>query len=152
MRISEAMDRRLTRLGTGVFRWSLVLFFVGFGLFKFTPQEAAGVAPLMPHSPFLFVVNPLFGQRGRSDFIGIIEITFGVLITLRHFQPLLSGYSSLGTAVALLITRSFLFTTPGLDFLSADAGFLLEDLNLFGVALFVGAEAFGGARRNATGG
>ncbi len=151
MLVSEAVETRLARLGTGVLRWSLVLFFVGFGLFKFTPQEAAGVAPLMAHSPFLFWVNPLFGQQGGSDFIGVIEITFGVLIALRHFQPLLSAYGSLGTAGALLITQSFLFTTPGLDPQSADAGFLLKDLTLFGAALFVSAEAFGAARRKSAG-
>lgn len=152
MLVSEAMERRLSRLGTGVLRWSLVLFFVGFGLFKFTPQEAAGVAPLMAHSPFLFWVNPLFGQRGGSDFIGVIEIAFGVLVALRHFRPLLSAYGSLGTVGALLITQSFLFTTPGLDPQSADAGFLLKDLTLFGAALLVSAEAFGAARRRSAGG
>ncbi|WP_157235603.1 DUF417 family protein [Methylosinus sp. LW4] len=149
--LSEATEGRLAHLGVGVSRWSLVLFFIGFGLFKFTPQEAADVAPLMAHSPFLFWVNPLFGQQGGSDFIGVIELIFGVLIALRHFQPLLSAYGSLGAAGALLITQSFLFSTPGLDPQSADAGFLLKDLTLFGVALFVSSEAFGAARRRSAG-
>lgn len=152
MPINEAIESRLARLGTGVLRWSLVLFFVGFGLFKFTPQEAAGVAPLMAHSPFLFWVNPLFGQQGGSDFIGVIEIALGGLIALRHFYPLLSAYGSLGAAGALLITQSFLFTTPGLDPQSANAGFLLKDLTLFGAAVFIGAEALGAARRRSVGG
>jgi reactive chlorine resistance protein C len=151
MLISEALEMRLSHLGTGVLRWSLVLFFVGFGLFKFTPQEAAGVAPLMAHSPVLFWVEPLFGQQGGSDFIGVIEIAFGVSIALRQFLPLLSAYGGFGAAGALLITQSFLFTTPALDPLSADAGFLLKDLTLFGAALFISAEAFGAARRRSSG-
>jgi uncharacterized membrane protein YkgB len=69
---SQILQTRILRLGSGVLRWSLVLFFVGFGLYKFTPQEAAGVAPLMAHSPVLFWVNPLLGLRGGSDFISVV--------------------------------------------------------------------------------
>ncbi|MFA5949245.1 MAG: DUF417 family protein [Hyphomicrobium sp.] len=151
MLVCEVIEARLARVGTGVLRWSLVLFFVGFGAYKFTPQEAAGIAPLMAHSPFLSWVNPLFGEQGGSNFIGVIEISLGALIALRHFQPRLSAYGSLATAGALLVTQSFLFTTPGLEPQSADAGFLLKDLTLFGAALFTAAEAFGAARRTAGG-
>ena len=144
--ISQTLETRICRLGGGVLRWSLVLFFVGFGLYKFTPQEAAAIAPLTAHSPVLFWVNPLLGQRGGSDLIGLIEITLGVMIALRHFKPLISAYGSLGTAGVLLVTLSFLFTTPGLDPNSSDAGFLVKDLTLFGAALWTSAEAFAVAR------
>lgn len=146
--IDESMERRVGRLGSGVLRWSLVLFFVGFGLYKFTPQEAAGVAPLMAHSPVLFWVNPLLGVRGGSDLIGVVEIALGLSIALRHFRPLVSAYGSLATSAVLLITLSFLFTTPGLDPNSSDAGFLAKDLTLFGAALWTSAEAFSAARRS----
>ena len=144
--ISQTLETRVARIGGGVLRWSLVLFFVGFGLYKFTPQEAVGVAPLMAHSPVLFWVNPLLGLRGGSDLIGVVEISLGVLIALRHFKPLLSAYGRLATSGVLLVTLSFLFTTPGLDPNSSDAGFLLKDLTLFGAALWTSAEAFAAAR------
>ncbi|HVH85215.1 MAG TPA: DUF417 family protein [Terriglobales bacterium] len=148
--MSEALEKRFGRLGGGVLRWSLVLFFVGFGLYKFTPQEAAGVAPLMAHSPVLFWVNPLLGFRGGSDLIGVVEIGLGLSIALRHVTPLISAYGSLATSLVLLITVGFLFTTPGLDPSSSDAGFLLKDLTLFGAALWSSAEAFSAARRIAS--
>jgi reactive chlorine resistance protein C len=132
----------------GVLRWSLVLFFVGFGLYKFTPQEAAGVAPLMAHSPVLFWVTLLLGIRGGSDLIGVVEIALGAAIALRQFNPLLSAYGSLATSGVLLVTLSFLFTTPGLDPNSSDAGFLAKDLTLFGAALWTSAEAFAAARKS----
>jgi uncharacterized membrane protein YkgB len=144
--ISQTLETRISRLGSGVLRWSLVLFFVGFGLYKFTPQEAASVAPLMAHSPVLFWVNPLLGLRGGSDFIGVIEIALGLMIALRHYKPLISAYGSLATSAVLLVTLSFLFTTPGLDPSSSDAGFLAKDLTLFGAALWTSAEAFAAAR------
>lgn len=144
--INRELEALIRRLGGGVLRWSLVLFFIGFGLYKFTPQEAAGIEPLMAHSPLLFWVDRLLGVRGGSAFIGVVEIALGVLIALRHFWPILSGYASLATAAVLLTTLSFLFTTPGLDPASADAGFLLKDLTLLGAALWSAAEAFAAAR------
>jgi uncharacterized membrane protein YkgB len=150
MPITIAWEARIARSGGFVLRWSLVLFFVGFGLYKFTPQEAAGVQPLMAHSPFLFWVTPLFGARGGADFIGTIEISLGILIALRHVKPLASAYGGLATALVLLVTLSFLVTTPGLDPNSSDAGFLLKDLTLFGAALWSSAEAFAAARSDAS--
>ncbi len=144
--INTLWEARIARLAGGVLRWSLVLFFVGFGLYKFTPQEAAGIAPLMAHSPVLFWVEPLLGLRGGSDLIGTIEISLGVLIALRHVGPLLSAFGSLAASAVLLVTLSFLFTTPGLDPNSSDAGFLAKDLTLFGAALATAAEAFAAAR------
>src|SRR5882724_5999400 len=149
--VTEAMEVRIGRIGAGVLRWSLVFFFVMFGLYKFTPQEAAGVAPLMAHSPVLFWVGPLLGERSGSGLIGVIEISLGLLIALRHVRPVISAYGSLATSAVLLVTLSFLFTTPGLDPQSGDAGFLLKDLTLFGAALWSAGEAFAAARsRRAT--
>jgi len=145
--INLGFEACIARLGSGVMRWSLVLFFVGFGLYKFTPDEAAGVAPLMAHSPVLFWVGPLLGQRGGSNLIGVIEIALGAMIALRHIRPLLSAYASLAASAVLLVTLSFLFTTPGLDPASSDAGFLVKDLTLFGAAMWTSAEAFAAARR-----
>ncbi len=138
-------QQRFSRLGAGVLRYSLVLFFVMFGLYKFTPQEAAGIAPLTTHSPALFWLNPLLGERGGSALIGVIEIALGLLIASRRFSPRLSAYGSIATAGVLLITLSFLFTTPGLDPQSSDAGFLLKDLTLFGAALWSAGEALAAA-------
>lgn len=149
MVVSTKLQDRIGTIGGVVLRWSLVFFFVAFGLYKFTPQEAAGVAPLMAHSPFLFWAGPLLGQQGASNFIGVIELALGGMIALRHLKPALSALGSLGAAGALVVTLSFLFTTPGLDPQSSDAGFLLKDLTLLGAALWTAGEAFRAARRDA---
>jgi uncharacterized membrane protein YkgB len=139
--MSSKWESRLHRAGTVVLRYSLVFFFVAFGLYKFTPQEAAGVQPLMAHSLLLFWVDPLLGVRGGSALIGVIEIAIGLAIAARHFAPSLAVWGSLGAAFALVNTLSFLFTTPGLDPQSSDAGFLLKDLTLLGAAVWSAAEA-----------
>ncbi len=146
MSTAPTLEAWLSRSGAFVLRYSLVFFFLAFGLFKFTPQEAAGVAPLMAHSPVLFWAAPLLGQQGASNFIGVIEIAFGLMVASRTFAPRVSALGSLGMAGALVTTLSFLFTTPGLDPQSSDAGFLLKDLTLLGAALWTAGEAFAAAR------
>lgn len=143
-------DRILDRIGRFILRYSLVFFFIAFGLYKFTPQEAASVAPLMAHSPVLFWAKPLLGDRGASAMIGVIEVTIGLLIALRRFRPDLSAIGSLGASFALMTTLSFLFTTPGLDMQSSDAGFLLKDLTLLGAALWSAGEALVAAKMGRT--
>lgn len=148
MILSQSAEQRIGRVGGVVARWSLVLFFLGFGLYKFTPTEAAGIAPLLTHSPVFFWAIPALGQQGASNFVGILEILFAVLIALRHVKPRWSGYGSLGTAGALVVTLSFLFTTPHLD--PALGGFIIKDLTLLGAALWSAGEAFAAARARAT--
>lgn len=133
--------KRLQIVGMFVLRYSLVFFFVAFGLYKFTPQEAAGIEPLMAHSIGLFWIYHVFDRQLGSDFIGVIEITLGVLVAIRPLNARLSALGSLGMTFALVNTLSFLFTTPGLDPQSSDAGFLIKDLTLLGAAIWTAGEA-----------
>jgi uncharacterized membrane protein YkgB len=127
------------RIGKIVLRYSLVLFFLGFGVLKFTPGEAAAIQAPIVHSPFLFWLDPLFGQQGASNVIGVVEIALALLMAVRPFAPRLSALGGFGTAFALLITLSFLVTTPGLD--PALGGFIVKDVTLFGAALWSAGEA-----------
>lgn len=131
---------RLLKLGRNLLRYSLVLFFIGFGLYKFTLEEAHGIQPLMANSPFFSWLYPLLGLQGASNAIGMIEISAGVLIALRRWKPFLSGIGSLMAAVALVFTLSFTVTTPGLT--PDMQGFLIKDLTLLGAALWTAGEAF----------
>ena len=135
----------LDKVGRLILRYSLVFFFVALGLYKFTPEEAAAIKPLMEHSLLLFWVNPLLGDQGASTLIGVFEILFGAMIAMRRFAPRISALGSLGASFALVNTLSFLFTTPGLDPTLADAGFLLKDLTLLGAGLWTAGEALSAA-------
>jgi reactive chlorine resistance protein C len=144
--LTSKWEARLNSVGGAVLRYSLVFFFVAFGLYKFTPQEAANIEPLMAHSLLLSWVDPVLGVRGGSALIGVIEISIGLAMAARQFAPTISVWGSLGAVFALLNTLSFLFTTHGLDPQSSDAGFLLKDLTLLGAALWSAAEANAAAR------
>ena len=131
---------RLQNLGQGIMRYALVLFFVGFGLYKFTAEEAQAIQPLIANSPFFSWLLSLLSVQGASNLIGVVEITAGILIALRRWAPRLSAIGSAITVFALIGTLSFLFTTPGL---TPDLqGFLLKDLGLLGIAVWTTAEAW----------
>jgi reactive chlorine resistance protein C len=52
-------------------------------------------------------------QNVESDLLGVIEITLGIGIALRHVTPRISGIASLLSVGMFLTTLSFIFTTPG---------------------------------------
>lgn len=136
-------------LGKGIARYSVVLFFLGFGLAKFTAHEATAIHPLLAHSPFLFWLPRLFDQRLSSDIIGVIEIALALMMASRFFSPRLSAIGSFGIATSLVVTLSFLVTTPGLD--PALGAFIIKDVTLLGVALWSAGEALGAERSAAPG-
>lgn len=137
--MTTALQKWTLAAGEVVARYSVVLFFLGFGLLKFTAGEAAAIYPLLVHSPFLFWLPKLFDQQVSSDIIGIIEIVLALMMASRPFAPRISALGSYGIAASLVITLSFLVTTPQLD--SALSGFIVKDLTLLGVALWSAGDA-----------
>ncbi|MGX5827089.1 DUF417 family protein [Mesorhizobium sp. 43Arga] len=134
-----ALQRWTQATGQMVARYSVVLFFVGFGLAKFTPAEATAIYPLLVHSPFLFWLPRLFDQQMSSDVVGVVEIALALMMASRPVTPWIAAIGSYGVAVSLVVTLSFLITTPQLD--PALGAFIVKDLTLLGVALWSAGEA-----------
>jgi len=135
----SALQKWTLSVGQGVARYSVALFYLAFGVAKFTPGEAAAIHPLLVHSPFLFWLAQLFNQRIASDVIGVVEIGLGVMVAARPIAPRLCLFGSYGVAASLIVTLSFLITTPHLD--PALSSFIVKDLTLLGVALWSAGEA-----------
>jgi uncharacterized membrane protein YkgB len=140
------LENRLQNSGEFILRYSLVFFFGAFGAYKFTLTEATSIQPLMANSPFFSWLYSIFDIRLASDFIGVIEIAIAILIALRNVAPRLCALGSIGAAIALVSTLSFLFTTPGLSQSPSDAGFIVKDLTLLGAALWSAGEALSAAK------
>ena len=49
----------------GILRWVMVLIFISFGIQKFTPQSADGIALYISNSPFVSWLS-IFGIRGEA--------------------------------------------------------------------------------------
>ena len=127
------------------YRWAL----------KFTAYESFAAAGFFLNSPLLSWIAPdIVSVRTFSGFIGIVEITLGLLIATRAFSPRLSALGSIGAIFLFLLTMTFVLSTPGVwqpgygfPYPSPDPGqFLLKDLLLLGAAIWTAGEALGAAR------
>ena len=78
----------------GILRWVMVLIFISFGIQKFTPQSADGIALYISNSPFVSWLS-IFGIRGEANLLGIIELTTAALLAAGAFIPILSALGSL---------------------------------------------------------
>jgi uncharacterized membrane protein YkgB len=138
-------------VGVSITRYGLVVVLLLIGFLKFTPGEAAGIQPLIAHSPLLSWLYAILSVQGVSNLIGMIEIVIAVLLALRPVSAKASFAGSLGSIVTFLLTTSFLFSTPGAVQLShgwpvlGDAGqFLIKDVVLLGASFWTAAEALAG--------
>jgi uncharacterized membrane protein YkgB len=96
----------------GILRWVMILIFISFGIQKFTPQSADGIAVYISNSPFVSWLS-VFGIRGEAYLLGITELTTAALLVAGAFVPILSALGSLMGIGTFAITWSFFFSTPG---------------------------------------
>jgi uncharacterized membrane protein YkgB len=140
--------RRLAGAGRVVLRYGLVALLLLWGSWKFFDFEAQAIRPLIEHSPLMSWMYPLFGVRGASALIGVVELVAAALICTRRWRPALSAVGSLIAVGTFVGTLSFLVTTPGvLEPSNPWGGFLLKDIILLGAALYTAAEALQAANR-----
>lgn len=95
-----------------ILRWVMVVIFVAFGVQKFTPQSANGIALYISNSPFVSWLS-IFGIRGEADLLGVIELTTAALLAAGAFNPIVSALGALMGIGTFGITWSFFFSTPG---------------------------------------
>ena len=131
------LNRSTDHLGEEALRWSLVVIFFLFGTAKFAAYEADGVAHIAQHYWLFFWLYPLGGVRFASGFIGVLELSTGVMLALgSRFRPA----SVIGAAMGVctfLVTLSFMIGNPrafeegyGFPFLGSSGQFLMKDLVL----------------------
>jgi reactive chlorine resistance protein C len=136
-------------------RYGLVVVIAWIGALKYTSYEAAGIQPLITHSPLLSWLYHIFSVRALAAVLGTTEITAALLIALRPAWPRVSAAGSAFAVLLFASTLSFLFTTPGVTaapvggfpVLSVLPGqFLLKDVVLIGAALWTLGDSLGAAR------
>jgi uncharacterized membrane protein YkgB len=95
-----------------ILRWVMVAIFISFGIQKFTPQSARGIAVYISNSPLVSWLH-IFGTRGEAYLLGTVELATASLLALGAFVPVLSALGSLMGVFTFAITWSFFFSTPG---------------------------------------
>ena len=141
---------RLEGSGRYIVRYSLILVLVWIGLMKFTAYEATSIESLVNSSPFLSWLYSIFSVRAAAAIIGSIELIAALLLALKPLSARAGIAGGLLASAIFLATLSFLFTVPGWESslggfpaLSVLPGqFLIKDVLLFAVSLFLLGDAF----------
>lgn len=124
---------------------SLAIIYAWFGGMKFTAYEADGLVPLVQNSPLVSWFYALLSVRGFSNFLGVLELSIGLLIALRLASPVFSAAGGLLSSGLFVTTLSFMISTPGVvvpelgapAITVAPGQFLLKDVGLFAASFWV---------------
>lgn len=121
----------------------LLLVMIWIGGMKFTEVEALGIRRLLVGSPFMGWMLEVFGVRGASNVIGVVELlgAAGLLFWRRHQGLFLFGaLINIGT---FSMTQTFLVTLPawhpelGFPAVGSSGLFILKDLGLLAATLLL---------------
>lgn len=126
-------------------RASMVIVFLMFGYGKWFEYEAEVVKPFISHSPIVFWLIPAFGVRGASWFLGISELTFGVLLFLGFWNKRLGVLGAVGSIITYASTFSIIPFLPnawaapagGFPAMTIDTAFLLKDIVLLAASVYL---------------
>lgn len=128
---------------------SLALIYAWFGGMKFTAYEANGLVGLVEPSPLIGWFYDVLSVQGFSNFLGVVELSIGVLIAARLAGPAWSLLGGLLSAGLFATTLSFLASTPGVAVPEVGfpaitvlpGQFLLKDVGLLAISLWIAVDS-----------
>jgi uncharacterized membrane protein YkgB len=126
-------------------RYGLAVVLAWFGAMKFTYYESHGVSPFVASSPFLSWVYHIMSISAFGRVLGTAELVTATLLAVKPWYPKASVIGGVLATAFLLGTLSFMVSTPGIGeptaggfpVLSANGEFLMKDIALLGLALWL---------------
>lgn len=154
----EPGKARTTDVAALVARYGLVIVLAWFGAMKFTYYESHGISPMVASSPFLSWVYHVMSISAFGRLLGSAELLTAALLALKPWFPKASVVGGIFASLFFVGTLSFMITTPGIGeasaggfpVLSPDGEFLMKDIAILGLALWLLADAIAATRRQAT--
>lgn len=148
---------RTTGIAPLVARYGLVTVLAWFGAMKFTYYESQGISHWVANSPFLGWVYEIMSIDAFGRLNGLIELITAALLAVKPWYPKASVVGGIIASLFFATTLSFMITTPGVGeasaggfpILSADGEFLMKDIALIGLALWLLVDAVDASRRHA---
>ena len=145
----EPRSSRTTAIAALVARYALVIVIAWFGAMKFTYYESHGISPLIANSPFMSWIYHIMSISAFGRLLGLVELLTAALLALKPWFPKASILGGLLASLFFLSTLSFMITTPGIGeasaggfpVLSANGQFLMKDIALLGLSLWLLADA-----------
>jgi uncharacterized membrane protein YkgB len=154
---NELATVRATDIAAIVARYGLVVVIAWFGAMKFTYYESQGISPLVSNSPVMRWIYDIVSIRTFGRLLGFGELLTAALLALKPWFPKASIVGGLLSSTFFVSTLSFMITTPGIGeasaggfpVLSANGQFLMKDIALLGLSLWLLADAIDATRRQA---
>src|ERR1700751_2465500 len=149
---------RTPRIAPLIARYGLVIVLAWFGAMKFTSYESQGISHWVANSPFLSWAYNIMSIDAFGRLNGSIELIVAALLAVKPWFPKASVVGGIFASLFFVTTLSFMVTTPGVGeasaggfpVLSADGEFLMKDIALIGLALWLLTDAIDATRRQAT--
>ncbi|MCV7089477.1 YkgB family protein [Mycobacterium interjectum] len=146
-----------TSIAPLIARYGLVIVLAWFGAMKFTSYESHGISHWVANSPLLSWFYNLISIDAFGRLNGSIELITAALLAVKPWFPKASVVGGIFASLFFVTTLSFMVTTPGVGeasaggfpVLSADGEFLMKDIALIGLALWLLADAIDATRRPA---
>ena len=146
---------RTTGIAPLVARYGLAIVLAWFGAMKFTHYESLGISHWVANSPFLDWVYHSMSIDAFGRLNGSIELITAALLAVKPWFPKASVVGGVFASLFFVTTLSFMITTPGVGeasaggfpVLSADGEFLMKDIALIGLALWLLVDAIDATRR-----
>lgn len=149
---------QIRKIGQAVAIVGAVLPLLLIGGLKFTAPEIEALKPLIAGTPWLAWLNPLFGEAGASYFLGIVEILAAILLIASFWSARLGLVGAVLASVTFFVTSTLLAVLPvwderlgGFPALNPGGQFLIKDIALLGIALFVAGDCLGRLQRTENG-
>jgi uncharacterized membrane protein YkgB len=155
MMADEPRSSQTTAIAALVAHYALVIVIAWFGAMKFTYYESHGISPLIANSPVMSWIYNTMSISAFGRLLGIAELLTAALLALKPWFPKASILGGLLASLFFVSTLSFMITTPGIGeasaggfpVLSANGQFLVKDIALLGLSLWLLADAIDAACR-----
>ena len=141
---SAAWPHHVVKAGRAVILAGVVLQLALIGMLKFTQIEIDALEPLISGTPWLAWLYSVLGEAGTSYLLGVVELITAALFIASPWSPragLAAG--ALGSAT-FATTVSTMLALPvwelplgGFPWLNALGSFLIKDVALLGISLYV---------------
>jgi uncharacterized membrane protein YkgB len=125
-------------------RASMVLIFLLFGYQKWFEYEAETLKPFIQNGPLIFWLDPVFGYRGASWFLGASEWLFAALLFWGFWNKKAGILGALGCCFAMIGTVTIIPFMPdgwdaaaGFPAMKGNVAFLMKDVVLLAVSFYL---------------
>src|SRR5262249_61474374 len=99
-------------LDYSLIRAAMVIVFVLFGYQKWFEYEARVLIPYISHGPLVFWLHPVFGIRGASWFLGVVEWLVAVLLFVGFWNRTWGILGAVGSVITFLSTVTIIPFMP----------------------------------------